>query len=88
MKIIVVKGGFFACALDLDELPFSRHYDVHVDRGGKVFLSIGFLSIPNVVEATLDAHDRQPGDTLDAIYEVDHWAREKAESIVKGLAGK
>ena len=48
---------------------------------------IGFLSIPNVVEATLDAHDRQPGDTLDAIYEMDHWAREKAGLVVEGLAG-
>ncbi len=45
---------------------------------------IGFLSIPEVVDASMQAHDRQPGDSLEALYEADRWARRKAEDIVTG----
>ena len=45
---------------------------------------IGFLSIPEVVDASRQAHDRQPGDSLEALYEADRWARRKAEDIVTG----
>jgi 1-deoxy-D-xylulose-5-phosphate reductoisomerase len=51
------------------------------------FLSgdIGWLSIIEVVEETLDAFDGAPLDSLDAVLDADHRARVKASSIVERL---
>jgi 1-deoxy-D-xylulose-5-phosphate reductoisomerase len=44
---------------------------------------IGYLGILETVEAVVDAHDSQ-GMTLDAVYEAERWARERADSILAG----
>ncbi len=50
------------------------------------FLSrdIAFSEIPNVIRATLDAHESQSGSSLDAILDADRWAREFARNWVTG----
>ncbi|MGH8997268.1 MAG: 1-deoxy-D-xylulose-5-phosphate reductoisomerase, partial [Acidimicrobiales bacterium] len=51
------------------------------------FLSgdIGWLSIIEVVEETLDAFDDAPLDSLEAVLDADHRARVRASSIVERL---
>ena len=46
---------------------------------------LGFTSIAGVIERTMDAH--QPGEvrTLAAVRALDHWAREHAQDIARGL---
>ncbi|HMB81320.1 MAG TPA: 1-deoxy-D-xylulose-5-phosphate reductoisomerase [Vicinamibacterales bacterium] len=46
---------------------------------------LGFTSIGGVIERTMDAH--QPGEvrTLAAVRALDHWAREHARDIARGL---
>jgi len=46
---------------------------------------LGFTSIAGVIERTMDAH--QPGEvrTLAAVRALDHWAREHARDIARGL---
>ena len=74
----ITEGGTAPAVLNAaNEVGVAAFLDGH----------IGFLSIPYVVEAALDAHDRQPGVTLDEIYEADRWGREKAGGIVESLAG-
>ena len=41
---------------------------------------IPFGRIPQVIERTLESHDVQPGDSLDAVVAADRWARERAEA--------
>lgn len=49
---------------------------------------IGFLDIPAVIRRTMDAHQPRPVDRLEGALEADRWAREKAGSLVRGLAVK
>ncbi len=44
--------------------------------------NISFTDIPLIIQATLDAHPRKIGDSLDAILEADRWAREFARGWV------
>src|SRR5262249_8145059 len=39
---------------------------------------IPFLAIPEIIEATLDAHHPRPADCLDSILDADLWARRQA----------
>ena len=44
---------------------------------------VGFLDIPRIIRATMDAHaSRQLHEIEDAL-EADRWAREKAEQFVR-----
>lgn len=43
---------------------------------------IGFLDIPAVIQATMEAHRSQPVTQLDVVLDADNWARRTAEEIV------
>jgi 1-deoxy-D-xylulose-5-phosphate reductoisomerase len=44
---------------------------------------IGFLMIPDLLEATLSLHESTPVNALETVLEADHWAREKAQSLIQ-----
>jgi 1-deoxy-D-xylulose-5-phosphate reductoisomerase len=46
---------------------------------------ISFVSIPTVIERSMDAHAGGPVDTLDEIRELDRWARRYSQNLVRGL---
>ena len=46
---------------------------------------IAFVSIPRVIEQTLDAHAGVPAETLDAVREIDRWARFYSQNVARGL---
>jgi 1-deoxy-D-xylulose 5-phosphate reductoisomerase len=46
---------------------------------------ISFGSIPRVIEQTMDAHASVPATTLEAIREVDRWARLYSQNVARGL---
>ena len=46
---------------------------------------LGFTSIAAVIERTMDAHQPAEVGTLAAVRAVDHWARESAREIARGL---
>lgn len=46
---------------------------------------IGFLDIPEVIRATMEAHRPREITTLEQALEADRWAREKSGSLVRGL---
>src|SRR5262245_28648863 len=46
--------------------------------------AIQFTDIPVVIRATLEAHDRQIGSSLDSIADADRWARDFARQRVVG----
>ncbi|MGH9763038.1 MAG: 1-deoxy-D-xylulose-5-phosphate reductoisomerase [Blastocatellia bacterium] len=46
---------------------------------------IGFMEIPRLIGATMDAHDTQPASSLEAVLEADRWAREHAaDGVIRG----
>jgi 1-deoxy-D-xylulose-5-phosphate reductoisomerase len=45
---------------------------------------IAFTEIPNVIRATLEAHDHQKASSLDSVIEADRWAREFADRWIHG----
>jgi len=46
---------------------------------------ISFASIPRVIEQTMDAHTAAPAATLEAIREVDRWARHYSQNVTRGF---
>ncbi len=46
---------------------------------------ISFVSVPQVIEQTLDAHASLPVTTLEAVREVDRWARDYSQNVARGL---
>jgi 1-deoxy-D-xylulose-5-phosphate reductoisomerase len=46
---------------------------------------ISFVSIPRVIEETMNAHSSAPGATLEAIREIDRWARRYSQNVARGL---
>ncbi|MGE3277400.1 MAG: 1-deoxy-D-xylulose-5-phosphate reductoisomerase [Vicinamibacterales bacterium] len=46
---------------------------------------LGFNDIPQVIQATMDAHEPAPADTLEAVRRVDDWARAEAARRVAGV---
>ena len=44
---------------------------------------IAFVDIPHVVEAVLDEHEPDDASDLDAVMEVDSWARRKAAAAIE-----
>jgi 1-deoxy-D-xylulose-5-phosphate reductoisomerase len=46
---------------------------------------IGFMSIPQVVEETMNAHDSLDVHTLEAVRAVDRWARDYSHEIARGV---
>jgi 1-deoxy-D-xylulose-5-phosphate reductoisomerase len=46
---------------------------------------IGFTTIPDVIERTMNAHRPAEVSTLEAVRAVDRWAREYSQEIVRGL---
>ncbi len=46
---------------------------------------ISFVSIPRVIEQTMDAHSSVPAATLEAVREVDRWARRLAIALAKAV---
>ena len=46
---------------------------------------ISFVSIPYVIERAMDAHTRQTVVTIEAIRDVDTWARLYSQNVVRGL---
>ncbi|MCU1381808.1 MAG: dxr [Acidobacteria bacterium] len=49
---------------------------------------LGFTAIADVIEATMDAHRPADVGTLAAVRDVDHWARDYARDIARGLESK
>jgi 1-deoxy-D-xylulose-5-phosphate reductoisomerase len=49
---------------------------------------LGFRSIADVIEATMDAHEAAQVDTLAAVRAVDDWARDYARDVARGLESK
>jgi 1-deoxy-D-xylulose-5-phosphate reductoisomerase len=49
---------------------------------------ISFVSIPRVIEQTMDAHASVPASTLEAVREVDRWARVYSQNVARGLESK
>ena len=46
---------------------------------------ISFVSIPRVIEQTMDAHSPVPVATLEAVREIDRWARLYSQNVARGL---
>jgi 1-deoxy-D-xylulose-5-phosphate reductoisomerase len=46
---------------------------------------ISFVSIPRVIEQAMDAHSVSPVTTLEAVREVDRWARRYSQNVARGL---
>jgi 1-deoxy-D-xylulose-5-phosphate reductoisomerase len=46
---------------------------------------ISFGSIPRVIEQTIDAHTAVPAGTLDAVRDIDRWARRYSQNVARGL---
>ena len=46
---------------------------------------ISFVSIPRVIEQTMDAHSAVPAATLEAVREIDRWARRYSQNVARGL---
>ena len=46
---------------------------------------LAFTSIAGVIERTMDAHEPAQVHTLARVRSVDHWAREYAREIARGL---
>jgi 1-deoxy-D-xylulose-5-phosphate reductoisomerase len=46
---------------------------------------ISFVSISRVIEQTMDAHTPLPVSTLEAVREVDRWARHYSQNVARGL---
>jgi 1-deoxy-D-xylulose-5-phosphate reductoisomerase len=46
---------------------------------------ISFVAIPRVIEQTMDAHTSLPVATLEAVREVDRWARHYSKNVARGL---
>ena len=46
---------------------------------------IGFMDVPGIVRRSLDEMPNGSGDDLEAIFEADRWARERAAEIVKEI---
>ncbi|MGH2747711.1 MAG: 1-deoxy-D-xylulose-5-phosphate reductoisomerase [Actinomycetota bacterium] len=49
--------------------------------------SISFTDIPRIIEEVLDDHDPMDATELDAVLEVDAWARSRAEATMVALGG-
>ncbi len=47
---------------------------------------LGFLGIPQVIEAVLDRHQTRRVDDLQDVMEADRWARHEAESMMTRTA--
>ena len=47
---------------------------------------IRFVDIPEIIQSTMDAHDRREIDSLETALDADRSARVKAESLVHALA--
>ena len=45
---------------------------------------IGFLEIPELIERTMEAHERRAVDTVEAVMEADRWARATAGGLAEG----
>ena len=48
---------------------------------------IRFTDIPRIIDATLQAHDLKPADSVEAIMAADAWAREYARNVMIGRTG-
>ena len=46
---------------------------------------ISFVSIPRVIEQTMDAHSSVPAATLEAVRDVDRWARLYSQNVARGF---
>jgi len=46
---------------------------------------ISFVSIPRVIEQTMEAHSAVPAITLEAVREIDRWARHYSQNVARGL---
>ena len=46
---------------------------------------ISFVSIPRVIEQTMEAHSGVPAVTLEAVREIDRWARHYSQNVARGL---
>ena len=46
---------------------------------------ISFISIPRIIEQTMDAHSAVPAGTLEAVREIDLWARDYSQNAARGL---
>ncbi|MFA5430788.1 MAG: 1-deoxy-D-xylulose-5-phosphate reductoisomerase, partial [Candidatus Omnitrophota bacterium] len=44
---------------------------------------IGFMDIPAVVSLVMEAHKDRGDDSLEAVFEADAWARQKAEYFLR-----
>jgi 1-deoxy-D-xylulose-5-phosphate reductoisomerase len=47
--------------------------------------TLGFTSIPRVIEQTMDAHELEAVSTLEVVRRVDRWARGRARDMARGL---
>ena len=46
---------------------------------------LGFITIPRVIQKTMDAHTTEPVSTLQAVRRADQWAREYAHEAAREL---
>jgi 1-deoxy-D-xylulose-5-phosphate reductoisomerase len=46
---------------------------------------VSFVSIPRVIEETMDAHTAEPATTLGAVRQIDRWARRYSQNVARGL---
>ncbi len=88
-------------APDLDRFPCLRlayralelgpSYAVVLNAANEVAVAsylhekISFVSIPRVIAQTMDAHSTAPAATLDAVREIDRWARRYSQNVARGL---
>jgi 1-deoxy-D-xylulose-5-phosphate reductoisomerase len=80
-----------ANAAETEPIPFSGSLPVVLNAANELAVAwflegrIGFASIPQVIEQTMDAHVAADVSTLAAVRAVDSWARGCALAIARGL---
>ena len=68
-----------------ETLPAVLNAANEVAVGAFLDRKLGFMTIPRVIEKTMDAHTAEPVSTLQTVLRADHWAREYAQGAAREL---
>ncbi len=84
-------GRFPCLALAYRALEAGPSHAVVLNAANEVAVAsyleekISFVSIPRVIEQAMAAHSAMPVTTLEAVQDVDHWARLYSKNVARGL---
>ena len=98
---LTALGRLDFLAPDLDRFPCLRlayralksgpSHSVVLNAANEIAVSsyleerITFVSIPRVIEHALDAHEERPVETIEGVRDVDAWARQYSQNVVKAV---